>query len=270
MSRPPEHENGMYAANAANQATGGYDVPDARPEPDVAQAPPTVYHPLPEESPAYDAYVDPAAAHGWQNAYDETTELPAVVDGAGGAHEVRGVGGTSGPDRGYDYVYEVGYDYGDYGDGHAAPRRRSHRGRHQPAAWRSHRVAIAAGALGVVSAAALIAGFSLSGSSTGGGTQTKHDRTSTTSNDSVVPQEPSAGASAGVRRSDDADPSRSASPSASPSPSASDDAESDDSRTEEPSTAPSTTSEAPPTPTATAAPTSDKPGRGQGNPKKPG
>ncbi|MFE0252042.1 hypothetical protein [Streptomyces sp. NPDC059010] len=289
MSKPPEQENGAHGANTANGTPGAYDTHGGIQSADVPEAPevpPNVYHPQSSPSPVYETYLDPAAAHGWQNAYDETTELPPVVDGTDGAHEVRGVGdaggafGSPGVSGGYDYVYEDGYDYG---DGYDAGRggRRSHRGRHQPSVWNSRRVAVAAGLVGVLSVGVLIAGFSLSGSSSPGGEKTKGDRTSATSGDPVVPGVPSAGASAGVRGSDDAGPPRSASQGAPASPSASADADADadadsdavaDSgdRTDEPSTTPSTTSEAPSTPTAAAPPTADKPGRGLGNGKKPG
>ncbi|MER6071006.1 hypothetical protein ABT187_19660 [Streptomyces sp. NPDC001817] len=46
--------------------------------------PPNVYLPQSASAPAYDEYADPAAAHGWQDAYDRarengrTRELPAV------------------------------------------------------------------------------------------------------------------------------------------------------------------------------------------------
>ncbi|MCL8011909.1 hypothetical protein [Streptomyces sp. AS02] len=271
MSRPSDHENGTYGANTANGAPGAYDTPGGIRPADEPEAP-NVYHPQAEPTPEYEAYVDPAAAHGWQNAYDETAELPRVADGVDGVHEGRGAG-ASGAGGGYDYVYEDGYDYTDDYDAQRGGRR-GHRGRHQPAvrpgAWRSRRVAVAAGVAGALSVGALIAGFSLSGSSEGGA-KDKGDRTGTTSGDSVLPGGPSAGASVGTLRSEGAGPSRTASPSASMSPSSSDDADSYD-RSDKPSTAPSTTSAAP-TPTATTpAPeeTDDHPGRGQGSTKKPG
>lgn len=37
---------------------------------------PNVYQPQPTAAPAYEEYPDPAAAHGWQTAYDATAELP--------------------------------------------------------------------------------------------------------------------------------------------------------------------------------------------------
>ncbi|MFJ9149849.1 hypothetical protein ACIRP7_17570 [Streptomyces sp. NPDC102270] len=39
---------------------------------------PNVYQPRPAEVPAHEEYTDPAAAHGWQNAYDATAELPRI------------------------------------------------------------------------------------------------------------------------------------------------------------------------------------------------
>ncbi|MGW2618087.1 hypothetical protein ACWCZB_25235, partial [Streptomyces sp. NPDC001500] len=48
---------------------------------------PNVYHPYAVTDPApYERYADPAAAHGWENAYDETQRLPPVAPpGATGA-----------------------------------------------------------------------------------------------------------------------------------------------------------------------------------------
>ncbi|MET8768210.1 hypothetical protein ABZV94_15040, partial [Streptomyces sp. NPDC004658] len=58
---------------------------------------PNVYHPQSAPAPAYEQYADPAAAHGWQNAYDATRELPALheADEAAGAHGTHGVDGAA-------------------------------------------------------------------------------------------------------------------------------------------------------------------------------
>ncbi|MER7219975.1 hypothetical protein, partial [Streptomyces eurythermus] len=48
---------------------------------------PNVYHPLPAPAPAYEEYADPAAAHGWQNDYDATRELPPVTGAPDGPAE---------------------------------------------------------------------------------------------------------------------------------------------------------------------------------------
>ncbi|MFB6934201.1 hypothetical protein [Streptomyces chartreusis] len=219
-----------------------------------------MYHPYAESNAVYEEYMDPAAAHGWQNAYDETTELPAVVDGADDARE----------GDGYDYVYEDGHDYADDPDKGRGRRR----ARRKPGVWRSPRFVVAAGAVGAVSAAALMAGFALSGSSSEGGTRTKSDRTSPTPDGLPTPGGASGGASAGAHASGSAAASRSPSPSDSASPSASDGAGSDGG-TAEPSADPTATGTGPSAPTAT--PTANgpgnsgnKPGRGQGNSKKPG
>lgn len=54
-----------------------------RPEEGDAEArtTPRVYRPVgdPRTAPAYHAFRDPAAAHGWQNAYDDTVQLDEVV-----------------------------------------------------------------------------------------------------------------------------------------------------------------------------------------------
>ncbi|MDX3619920.1 hypothetical protein PV678_46000, partial [Streptomyces europaeiscabiei] len=45
-----------------------------------------MYHPVGDSraTPAYEAFMDPAAAHGWQNAYDDTVQLDEIVaDGPG-------------------------------------------------------------------------------------------------------------------------------------------------------------------------------------------
>lgn len=66
---------------------------------DAPQGPPNVYHPQAPAAPAYDGYADPAAAHGWQNAYDETRELPPLTAGilAGqGQGQGQGAGGGAG------------------------------------------------------------------------------------------------------------------------------------------------------------------------------
>src|SRR4051794_41465545 len=43
---------------------------------------PNVYQPQPAPAPAYEEYTDPAAAHGWQNVYDATAELPRIEPAA--------------------------------------------------------------------------------------------------------------------------------------------------------------------------------------------
>ncbi|MFI7299792.1 hypothetical protein [Streptomyces sp. NPDC050121] len=46
----------------------------------VPRVRPNVYHLYEAADPtSYEEYRDPAAAHGWENAYDETTELPRVA-----------------------------------------------------------------------------------------------------------------------------------------------------------------------------------------------
>ncbi|CAM5359291.1 hypothetical protein [Streptomyces purpurascens] len=135
MFRPSEYADG---------ATGG--------EP---QGPPNVYLPRTAPPPAYDAYADPAAAHGWQDVYEregarggagDTRELPPVP-----AH------GRSGAGR---------------------------RSRRRPGPWRARRVAVAAGAVGAVSAAALIAGLSLSDAPSGGARGGEGGRTGPTAGES--------------------------------------------------------------------------------------
>ncbi|MGM0358169.1 hypothetical protein ACNFR6_32725, partial [Streptomyces sp. ECR3] len=74
------------AGNAGNAESTADGAADARPSGgvrsrgDALAAHPIVYHPdTGTRRPEYDRYADPAAAHGWQNAYDETRELPRIV-----------------------------------------------------------------------------------------------------------------------------------------------------------------------------------------------
>ncbi|MFJ5776027.1 hypothetical protein [Streptomyces sp. NPDC093094] len=129
----------------AGDAMGGYGAQEA------PRVPPNVYHPHAAGSaPVYDAYHDPAAAHGWQNAYDETAQLPRVT--------------------------EQGADV-------PAGRAAARRGARRAAARRDRRMA-AAGALGVLSLTALVAGFTLGGSSDDGPAD-RRDRTGPTAPDAT-------------------------------------------------------------------------------------
>ncbi|MGW7793166.1 hypothetical protein ACWGKX_37740, partial [Streptomyces tricolor] len=65
MSTEREYDAGAYGM----QGEGG--APGVRPN---------VYHPRPAPPPAYEQYADPAAAHGWQNTYDDTRELPPLSE----------------------------------------------------------------------------------------------------------------------------------------------------------------------------------------------
>ncbi|GAB7104096.1 hypothetical protein JCM4814A_24100 [Streptomyces phaeofaciens JCM 4814] len=123
MSSPDDHENGTNAAAGEPGA-----VPRVRP---------AVYHPYAEADPSsYTHYSDPAAAHGWQNAYDETTELPRVAPAPADR--------PAPPGR--------------------ADRRRAAR---RTDGRLTRRVVAAAGAVGVVSLAALVAGLSFTSGSPG-------------------------------------------------------------------------------------------------------
>ncbi|MFB8772468.1 hypothetical protein [Streptomyces broussonetiae] len=229
---------------------------------------PKVYHPQAAETPAYEEYVDPAAAHGWQNAYDETRELPTVADGE---HPAPATAAR---------VPDVAPGFG------AAGRPRGGRGaRRKPSAWRSRRTAVATGALGAVSAAALIAGFTFSGSSSGG-SDDQRDRTGVPSAGDTGPT-PTPGTS-GPDASDGTGggkPSGSASPSPSTTGGAGDDTDDKPSATAPASTAPASTAPASTAPASTAPATTapattapagggpgnsgHRPGNGQGTTKGP-
>jgi hypothetical protein len=245
MTRPPQYENGAYGANPADSATGAYDILGAHPEDGGPGGPPNVYVPPAVPPPAYDAYADPATAHGWQNAYDATQELPPVADG------------------------EAGPAVGDHDPAVAGgPRHGSgRRSRRKPSPWRSRRVAVAAGAVGAVSVA-LIAGFSFSGSSSGG-TQGKDDRTSPAAGEPATPTATDPASSAGTAatgRPSDSSPSDapSARRSASTSGSGSG-AGKKDPATKSPTPAPTTS-----TPSGSGPGNSNgKPGHGPGGTKDP-
>ncbi|NEA50113.1 hypothetical protein G3I35_28565, partial [Streptomyces sp. SID10815] len=80
------------------------DLPAVPRTGDAPQGPPNVYHPQAPAAPAYEGYADPAAAHGWQNAYDRTRELPAltadVLAGRGTGGTGAGGAGAGGADAG--------------------------------------------------------------------------------------------------------------------------------------------------------------------------
>ncbi|MEV5931617.1 hypothetical protein AB0L56_02315 [Streptomyces sp. NPDC052079] len=239
-------------------ADGGNDVSDPR-------TPPNVYLPQSTPPPAYDAYADPAAAHGWQNAYDETRELPLVGVGEPDAADGDAVGPAG-----------VGGGVARPG-GEAAGRRGRRRAAPLP---RTRRAAVAGSAVGAVSVAALIAAFAFSGSPSDGG-EGKADREDVTTGRS---EEPSTVADPSVPAGG---PDVTGSPSAgSASPSASgsgDDRKDGTGEGDEPSSGPSATASITSTPTLpTASPTAstgpgdpgpgnsgDRPGRGQG-PKRSG
>lgn len=129
------------------------------------QGPPNVYVPQAVPPPAYDAYPDPAAAHGWQDVYAPTGAQDATL-GVGDTRELPPVPVP----------------------GRSGAGRRSRRGR---GSWRARRVAVAAGVVGVVSAAALIAGLGFSQVPSGGTREGGGGRTGPTAGES--PPEPSTG-----------------------------------------------------------------------------
>ncbi|MFE9649939.1 hypothetical protein ACFYO0_38685 [Streptomyces sp. NPDC006365] len=201
------------------------------------QGVPPVYHPQGDTAPPYSEYADPAIAHGWQNAYDETIRIELVED-AGDA------GGASLPD--------------DVGRHERLMRRRRVR--------MKRRGALAAGVAGVGIFAVVIAGLFGSESSGKEDREAPKSRPSSSATDEPGSTAPLADDPSGAP--DDSDGSSSESSdtaSGSPSPSDSRSEESDDSG--EPATGtPSTTA---------AAPTSEpdkgngNAGRGQGATKRP-
>jgi hypothetical protein len=233
MSRPPEQENGPHGAGDASGPPGVYGTHDAAAD-GPHEMPPNVYHPRQAETPAYDEYADPAVAHGWQNAYDETAELPRLVSATG---------------------------------------RRAHRRKGRSRDSRRVGVlAGAVGAVSV--AAVMGGWFALSGSSSEGDPQGGNSRTAPTAADPANPTDstegaPVASASSGATESTRTQSPDTQSPDALASPSAT-----RDPGTDSPSPTLTTTSAATSPPAATATTTTpggrdDKPGRGLGNTKGP-
>ncbi|MFD3584003.1 hypothetical protein [Streptomyces sp. NPDC058683] len=187
--------------------------------------PSRVHRPQGAPAPAYEEFRDPASAHGWLNAYDETRELPRIAP-----------------------VAPVPPGLG------RADRRRAAR---DTTGRRAKPVAVAVGALGAASVAALIAGFALSPSD---GTQDGRSGTQRTAGESPAgePDEvsPSSASAAPVEA---ASSTLAASPSVgAPTPTSA-------------STGPAASRRADVTPSATPTPTSPaestsswRPGRGHG------
>ncbi|MFJ9962310.1 hypothetical protein [Streptomyces avermitilis] len=141
--QPADRAPGTNGANGASSPYGAHAAQGADGEPHGA---PNVYHPRADAAPAYEEFADPAAAHGWENAYDSTRELPVTVPDAG---EPAGPGGP---------VFDGG-----------ARRRARPKGRGRP----TSRVLVAVGAVCALGAVVAIAGFSGSGSP--GGPQVEGD-----------------------------------------------------------------------------------------------
>ncbi|MFJ8635863.1 hypothetical protein [Streptomyces sp. NPDC093568] len=232
MSRPPEQQNGTHGAGEASGPPGVYGTPGVAADGD-RQMPPNVYHPQQAQTPAYDEYADPAVAHGWQNAYDETAELPRFVNATGRrAHRRKRRGGDS---------------------------------------RRVGALAGAVGAVSV--AAVLGGWFALSGSSSDGTPQGGHSRTAPTTDDPANPtgsREGGSGVSASSGAADSAGTRAPETPDTSASPSATRE-EGTDSPSPTPSSSSATPSPAPTATTSTPADgdDDDKPGRGQGSTKGP-
>ncbi|WLW52571.1 hypothetical protein [Streptomyces sp. YU58] len=220
------------------------------------QEAPNVYLPRGGSTPAYEAYTDPAAAHGWQSTYGETAELPAVADAPGVLPPTM----EAPPER------------------PVAVGRRSHRkrGGGGVGARRSRRIAVAAGAAGAVSAVALIAWFSFSGTSADAPSGNGRPAPTPAAGDTAAATDPGTPADTGSadRPSDGsgaAAPSDAAPTPASPTAPTTDPAAAGDAKPSSPAPTPTATSAAPTQAPATSAPgNSDaKPGRGQGASKGP-
>ncbi|MGW2707432.1 hypothetical protein ACWC4J_00365 [Streptomyces sp. NPDC001356] len=238
---------------------------------------PNVYHPQPAPAPAYEQYADPAAAHGWQDAYDATRELPALTgaDEVVGAHGTHGAGETArtvaAPEaedhaeatRSFGPVTATGVP----GEGRAGRRRAARR------AGGRRRVAIVAGGLGVAGAVAAFAALGGSGSPAGarpeGGTSAGADSAP------ASPRGDTGSPGVTASESDEPAPSRPAGPSETPARADAHSGTADGpvatTTPSAPGGSPSGTPTTTPTPTVTAssgtpqASPSGTPGRGHGN-----
>ncbi|MEU6529618.1 hypothetical protein ABZ869_10555 [Streptomyces sp. NPDC046928] len=234
MPRPPENDKAMNAGDATHDGCGGrVAAQQGGPGTDG----PSVYHPMAAAARSYEEYADPAAAHGWQDAYDRTEEplrTPGDAAANGGARAARGRRGTRRKER---------------------PRP-------------SRRALVSAGAVGVVSAA-LVAGFSLSGSSSDGDSRGGRERTGPTAVDPARSAEETAGGATASGTPRDGGAARTSTPDVTSAPSAS----ATGTEGGEPSAPAASTAPAAPTATATASPTrggrDDHPGRGLGLTKGP-
>jgi hypothetical protein len=229
--------------------------------------PPNVYLPQADPPPAYDAYPDPAAAHGWQDVYDPQDAT-------------RGRGATPGMDDTRELPpvpvpMPASMPAPTPAHGRSAAGRHSRRGRER-GPWRARRVAVAAGAVGAVSAAALIAGLGFSDAPSGGSRE-GGGRTGPTAEES--PTAPSAGTGrtptpgspliAPPVNTDEPSGAASASPSTAASPTPSESGPDTPDPSAGSPTAGTPTASAP---TATASPpgrTDGKPGHGPGGTKGP-
>ncbi|MGA5201683.1 hypothetical protein [Streptomyces variegatus] len=262
-----------------------------------SQDPPNVYLPQAAAPPAYDAYADPAAAHGWQDVYDAAAAgdagHPDGAVGADGAVSSRprarpGDGADAAGARPGDAPGRVRLDGTGGADGTGGTRElpsvqtrgrsgAGRRARRKPAPRLARRVAVAVGAVGAVSAVALIAGASLSGTPSGGTRGGEGGRSAPTAGESPT----AAPASSGPADTADAplvagpgdpdDPSGEASAPPSPTASRTPSASATDAASP-PAGSPTAGATAVPVPTATtSAPgrSGEKPGRGPGGTKGP-
>lgn len=260
----------MFSHPQRDDPAHGVDAPDG------LNDPPNVYHPHGDAgaAPAYEAYADPAAAHGWQNAYDDTMRMDPVVEpaGEGSAERAAGEAGYGGDGvGGGGRRRRKGRRQGRRKEGEGRRRPRSARHTGAAAGWIGRRGVLVAGGVGAVLVAvtATVAGMFGSGSSEHG------DRRSPTVPESVPAAEspgtggpsgetaaPSSGASSGA--ADDASTRSSDGTSASASP--------DGSGSDAPT--PATRTPSAPAASATTAGSSrgnsgNNPGRGQGWTKGP-
>ncbi|WP_371577275.1 hypothetical protein [Streptomyces sp. NBC_01314] len=250
--------------------------------------PPNVYLPIDDShgTPAYEAFTDPAAAHGWQNAYDDTVQLDEIVadgpgvvgDGSGGnVSAAEAVSYGEAEAYAIDAPYVEGAPYGAGGPGvkggqgdpealgAAGRRARPVDGRRVTLGRRRarRRGALIAGGIGVaVLVGVAVAGLAGSGSSVQEGPDAPAPLGSTPAaarSGAAETASPSAGRSAGTGATESPDPSTDPSSTTTPEPSG-------------PTSPAPTTSSASPSAPATSSPrgnSNGNQGKGQGATKGP-
>lgn len=229
---------------------------------DAPQGPPNVYHPSAAPAPSYEQYADPAAAHGWQNAYDETAQLPPIREEGPGPDGVPG-GWTAPAGDGP----ESGTRSGGAGTRAAARRAQRRRGGRR-------RVAVAGGAVAAVSVAALLAAFSFSGSPSEG-TEGHQDPSPAPSAADSSPDDEDEATSPAPPETTDTVPQPPSSPTTSTPATAEPTATTSQTKPTDPGTTTPARTPTPPestTPTPTTEPSAtptSRPGHGPGGPKHP-
>ncbi|MED7828307.1 hypothetical protein [Streptomyces chiangmaiensis] len=284
MSWDPQHGNRTYGASGPN---GVYAGDGAYQDGGDTQGLQVIYDPYGGEAQAYDAYVDPAAAHGWHESAAPDHGV-ALGDGYShpqgaygdshntyrGGHDAHEGGGTHESDRGasgteHEHMYrDDGYAYGadedqndaGHDDGSVFVDVSGRRSR------LIRRAGLAVAAVCVVFMTAVIAGF-FSSVPSGGPLPWGQDQKQDQKQDDSKTATDQPGSTAEPTADPSARSGKSSGESAAPSPSVS--ASKSGGETKEPTTTAPTTAAAPTTSAPGRGNSSTSPGRGQGSTKGP-